>query len=479
MKAAAHAEPHIQSESRVSASTLLAFTFWLAWGWALNARALMPAPLAEAEAFMRQIDALYVAIWIATLLLIGAFSGKIGPLHARKLALYGMPILVTVGTGCEILSGWVSSTYTLGLLIGQALTAIGSAGLLVMWGEYLVAAGFRKASIWLAATFAIAAPMAYLTVNLRPTVALVTLTLMPLCTGLVLWLAPPVTAAAALTPQPQPRSGKLWKWLLGAAFIGLAFGLSNGLTKTEASSSFNAYFLLATGLGALLILVSVKYFSDSLDYFALYRTVAPIMVAGLLLLSLPMGHYWALAQVAIAVAWGVIRIFVMTILSELTPRLGMTATRTFAWTQVALSAGREVGWLLSKDAQTANHEVLIVVAGAVLLTVVTVSLVVNERDLVSMFGESARSLLNSTSGVTHAQVASGVAAEFGLSQRQEEVVALIIEGLDNAALQNELHIAGSTLKAHLRDIYAKVGVHSRQELLGVCASYAERASHPS
>jgi len=474
VKAVTHAQPHMQSESRVSASMLLAFTFWLAWGWALNSRALMPAPVAEAEAFMREIDALYVAIWLATLLLIGAFSGKIGPLHARKLALYGMPILVTVGTGCEILSGWVSSTYTLGLLVGQALTAIGSAGLLVIWGEYLVAAGFKKASIWLAATFAVAAPMAYLAVNLRPTVALVTLTLLPLCTGLVLWLTAPPAAAPALAVQPQTGSGKLWKWLLGAAFIGLAFGLSNGLTKTEASSSFNTYFLLATGLGALLILVSVKYFSHSLDYFALYRTVAPIMVAGLLLLSLPMGHYWALAQVAIAVAWGVIRIFVMTILAELTPRMGMTATRTFAWTQVALSAGREIGWLLSKDAASADNQVLIVVAGAVLLTVVTVSLLITERDLVSMFGESARSLLNGVSGVTHAEVASAAAADFGLSQRQEEVIALIIEGLDNAAIQNEFHIAGSTLKAHLRDIYAKMGVHSRQELLGVCASYAER-----
>jgi DNA-binding CsgD family transcriptional regulator len=55
--------------------------------------------------------------------------------------------------------------------------------------------------------------------------------------------------------------------------------------------------------------------------------------------------------------------------------------------------------------------------------------------------------------------------EIGLSQREAEVARLIFEGLELADLCNRLCVSPYTIKAHLRAIYEKLGVHTRTGLV--------------
>lgn len=52
-----------------------------------------------------------------------------------------------------------------------------------------------------------------------------------------------------------------------------------------------------------------------------------------------------------------------------------------------------------------------------------------------------------------------------LSERQYEVLVLIAQGRSAKYVEQELSISLSTAQTHIRNIYRKVGVHSRQELL--------------
>jgi DNA-binding CsgD family transcriptional regulator len=52
-----------------------------------------------------------------------------------------------------------------------------------------------------------------------------------------------------------------------------------------------------------------------------------------------------------------------------------------------------------------------------------------------------------------------------LSKRKTEVVVLAARGLPNARIAEELHVAEATVKRHLANIYEKVGVHSRTEVV--------------
>lgn len=52
-----------------------------------------------------------------------------------------------------------------------------------------------------------------------------------------------------------------------------------------------------------------------------------------------------------------------------------------------------------------------------------------------------------------------------LSQREQEVLELINSGLANKMIANQLHLAPATIKAHIRNIYGKIGAKSRTEAL--------------
>ena len=63
-----------------------------------------------------------------------------------------------------------------------------------------------------------------------------------------------------------------------------------------------------------------------------------------------------------------------------------------------------------------------------------------------------------------------MADNFGLTEREGSVLVLLVGPQTNRAIAAELGITPGTLKTHVRHIYEKTGVHSREglgELAGV------------
>lgn len=54
---------------------------------------------------------------------------------------------------------------------------------------------------------------------------------------------------------------------------------------------------------------------------------------------------------------------------------------------------------------------------------------------------------------------------FSISQREQEVLRLVVEGKDIQNIASSLYISTGTVKAHLHRIYTKVGVEHRKELI--------------
>ena len=48
-----------------------------------------------------------------------------------------------------------------------------------------------------------------------------------------------------------------------------------------------------------------------------------------------------------------------------------------------------------------------------------------------------------------------------LTEREKEVLELIIQGKSNPQIANELILSSHTVKAHLESIYKKLGVHNK------------------
>jgi DNA-binding NarL/FixJ family response regulator len=60
-----------------------------------------------------------------------------------------------------------------------------------------------------------------------------------------------------------------------------------------------------------------------------------------------------------------------------------------------------------------------------------------------------------------------VAAEFGLTRREAELVEQLVGGRTNAEIAAALHLTVKTVKNHLHNAYAKLGVRSRAEAVAL------------
>lgn len=59
--------------------------------------------------------------------------------------------------------------------------------------------------------------------------------------------------------------------------------------------------------------------------------------------------------------------------------------------------------------------------------------------------------------------AERVAGGAGLSPREVETLALIVQGLSNKEIADKLYLTGNTLKSHIRQAYRKIGVTTRAQ----------------
>ena len=62
----------------------------------------------------------------------------------------------------------------------------------------------------------------------------------------------------------------------------------------------------------------------------------------------------------------------------------------------------------------------------------------------------------------------------GLSRREMDVFRCLAMGYDATATAKRLQVSWNTVRTHTRNVYAKLGVHSRQELIDLVDEATKR-----
>lgn len=65
------------------------------------------------------------------------------------------------------------------------------------------------------------------------------------------------------------------------------------------------------------------------------------------------------------------------------------------------------------------------------------------------------------------------ALQNNLTPREKQILLLLIEGRNNPYIRENLNVSNNTLKTHLRNIYRKLSINDRQELLDVYNEFKE------
>lgn len=70
--------------------------------------------------------------------------------------------------------------------------------------------------------------------------------------------------------------------------------------------------------------------------------------------------------------------------------------------------------------------------------------------------------------------ADRVIESYGLTAREQEILRLILQGSRNKDIEKKLFISASTVRNHIYNIYQKLGVRSRLELINRIGKDAQK-----
>jgi DNA-binding NarL/FixJ family response regulator len=126
----------------------------------------------------------------------------------------------------------------------------------------------------------------------------------------------------------------------------------------------------------------------------------------------------------------------------------------------------DLGWLraIRKDSQLLH--VVVVVAAEATPDVAGAAFAAGATAVIS---DTARTG-NLASTLALAAAGSGKRDDFGLSEREVEILELVARGSSNAQIARALWVSDQTVKFHLSRIYKKLGVSSRTEAVWVARS---------
>lgn len=231
-----------------------------------------------------------------------------------------------------------------------------------------------------------------------------------------------------------------------------------------------------------LCIVAVYAFASRrpLSSDGLFRVSILVSVAGFLVLSITGTPRDALASALLSAGTGIFEILMYYVLIAIGAKNRTGALSVFAWGNAMASWGTILGATfgrMTNEAYRADGTTLAIIAAAIVFVLVAYALFV--------FGKfSFSKTIESVSPSEDVRVAEKeeederslekrcerLAEDARLTEREREVFVLLAHGRNARYIQETLVVSYNTVKTHVSHVYAKLGVHSHQELIDLVES---------
>ncbi len=358
-----------------------------------------------------------------------------------------------------------------------SLAGMGLACLLVIWIELIAAFPRKSCALALVASIALGAPV-YLVMNLLPfPFNIGMLCLCPLVSlGIsVLLERDPSIVMPAFVPLLESRKKTRLTPLFKVVCIsyGIVFGVGIGATTQFGESDMllgGIALVLIAGAGAAWLVL--RDTPDLARRMSSFRLLFPVLIVALIPMSFLQGVAAASCNMLLLGCY----VFFEALDIELALDIAHTrnATRlhlvgtTQACLYIGLLLGHAIGLAVTSSgvmdyAMLSMAALALVVLLAVIITFAPLSPLVEptaaKRDKAMPADEEEDAV---DTWQAHCE---RVAQDAGLSARETEVFMLLAKGRGIEHIQNKLCISGHTVKTHVYNIYRKMEINSREELL--------------
>lgn len=239
-----------------------------------------------------------------------------------------------------------------------------------------------------------------------------------------------------------------------------------GINSSESSI---AIAMVGNALLAVFLFVSGAHFAKASNIEILYRLSLPVVLAALLLcLASSVPGVSMLSHCCAGFGFACFITFSNVLLCTICFRYGIDAVWVFGITMAAripakfMAIGAVATVPMSGDGKT-----LAIIVVAIALVALSTGCA-SEKDYKTTWGMTPHRREEIPKASTYSSYlnrCSEVARTFGLTHREEEILSMLAMGMNVPAVERALVISKSTAKSHVRHLYAKMGVHSREELV--------------
>ena len=363
------------------------------------------------------------------------------------------------------------------------------------WGQLYAALAQREVGIYTASSFLVA------------TLANIVLKLLPwACTAAALLVLPVVSGLLikhaggradgmpdGTTSSPEASLAHV-KGSPGIALIQLTLGMfvfvfANSLIRRlvingAEQSWVGGWGALAVDAVVALLFICLYVAVRGMSPLPAYRCTLILMVAGYTLCTLVPEERQSVTMSLVLVGYGLFDLLSWAVMANVASRARTSPLRVFGLGVGMTVAGRALGYVvgaicatqqaagnLSLQSLSMLMVLLLVVACASILPESAFGRIGHPRDTETpMPGEFAHA-----SGPSFESACVAIAHRGSLTAREIDVLLPLARGHNAQAISNELSITKGTVQTHVKHIYAKLGLHSQQELIELVESMCSQA----
>ncbi|MGV8083883.1 MAG: response regulator transcription factor [Coriobacteriia bacterium] len=413
----------------------------------------------------------------ATYLLGGLFGNRLGRFFHSGLIRWSAATATSAGLAVVVLAVKCNLPLAVTVLGESFLFGVGLALLVLMQGEAYSRVEPRQACFYTAGSIFLAAVLYLGIIGMPAGAALILTLLLPFVWA---WL---LSTDSRQSPKPaygtakNPERNLLpipLRLAVATSTYGLAYGMMPRLGIALEASAIDASLrlsLVGVACAAVVIAVGIRVVAAGLDLRFVFKSTLLVATAAFLAFPLinPSNEVYASAGVLAGTVC--LLMIIWTSLSGISHRSRASAASVFGWGSFFLNIWIFAGSFLGRafaDTDSLAARTVYIVSTVVVYAVLAASVVLFGEDDVFGARRARRSAVaDELQSDSRSSSCEDLAKRHQLSSREAEILALLATGRDNPYIAQDLHIAYSTTKTYVKRIYAKLDVHSRQELLSL------------
>lgn len=487
------------------------WAFLLAWVFCVFYTQVVDGYIGGADSFIKELGTfmhlffigLPVFMSIVMLILIVSLEKRFGSPVDHRIIFLLAPLLTAISTPLLFVSTHDLALTTLLFVLGSILTGVGSGFLWVMWGEYYAKLSQEDVESLAPISAIIAAVLVLLVSAMSGWLALAIVTVFPLLSGLCFLLSwrgirkhvatvehvgsleqrAYTSARDSAKASPRKVISVMGRAGLGILVACMFVCIAGSFWEAPDKNSLPFQVVI---LASILFVAIIAFFSATgprrISIAFLYRWMCPLLVVGygsMIVFGLPFGGYLAYL-VAIAGRFAFCLITQMYF-ARFAASGRITAVQSYGLGWIFVHLGDFLGVLLfilvGSDALAGEASLnRLVIISIAILVIVTMFVLNDGSSFSSEAAASARAGVASAGSVcartqqfsedeVFAQKILSISERYELTPRETEVFNLLAKGRSIPFIRDALIISKETAATHAKHVYAKLGVHSRQELI--------------